>query len=245
MKRFKKIITILLSFPVCAFVILLIIGIFSAGPDRENIEDRVLENLKIDCDLMDLSDIAWYYYKIPIIVEVGGILHDGSVKISYSTPKTTIRELLDAVVPKKSFVWRAEGDVIHIISRPLDMRSDYQLNVPIEKFSEKGNYNNLILKALEQVQQRNFPEPILFEPFSYKDWNIKKQLCPFKVKARNTTLRRLLDQIALKGGILYSVRRLQNKDGSYFFWLPLKEEGMFGLSTIKDPSEPEPPCPKI
>ncbi|MBI4801589.1 MAG: hypothetical protein HY796_03600 [Elusimicrobia bacterium] len=185
------------------------------------------------------------------MVEVGGGRHDGSEKISYSTPKTTARELLDAVVPKNSFVWRAEGDVIHIISKSLATRSDYQLNATIERFSERGDYNSLILKALEQVQQRNFPEPVLFEPFSYKDWNIKKQLCPFKVKARNTTLRQLLDQIALKGGILYSVRRLQNNgllrntNCAYYFWLPLTEDGIGGLSPINDPSEPEPPCPKI
>jgi len=243
MKRFKKIIAILLSFPVCVFILLLIIGIFSAGPDRENVEDRVLENVRIDCDLLDLSDIAWYYHKIPIIVEVDGGRNEGSEKISYSAPKTTVRELLDAVVPKNSYVWRPVGGVIHIISISLATRSDYPLNAPIEKFSETGDYNSLILKALGKMQHRNFPEPVVFEPFAYKDWDIKKQLCPFKVKARNMTLRRVLDQIALKGGIRYSVRRLQNKDGTYSFWLPLREEGIGGLSSANP--EPEPPCPKI
>ncbi|MBI4801588.1 MAG: hypothetical protein HY796_03595 [Elusimicrobia bacterium] len=57
MKRIKKIIPVLLSAPVCAFILLLLIGVF-ATPDRENIEDRVLENVKIDCDILDLSDIV-------------------------------------------------------------------------------------------------------------------------------------------------------------------------------------------
>ncbi|MBI4803431.1 MAG: hypothetical protein HY796_13005 [Elusimicrobia bacterium] len=242
MKRIKKIIIVLFCTLASAFILLLLIGIYF--PVQENIEDRVLENVKID-DIFSLTESLWWNHRIPIVLEIDGATDACLMKIPYSAQRTTVRELLDAVVPKDFFVWRTEGAVIHIIEKSLDTRSDYQLNAPIEKFSETGNYNDLILKALGKVRHGNFPEPVDFEPYAYKDWNIDKHLCPFKVKARNTTLRQLLDQIAVKGGILYSVRRLRSKDSAYHFLLPLKEEGMFGLSKIKDPAEPEPPCPKI
>lgn len=100
----------------------------------------------------------------------------------------------------------------------------------------------MINKVIEQTKANNYPEPLLFGAFPYKDLGIEMQLCEFRVKARDTTLRRILDRIALKGNIIYQVRRWHRKDGSVFISTLLLEKDRVGLSPV-DP-EPDRPCPK-
>lgn len=183
-----------------------------------DIADRTLKNVKIDYPLIFLGGDIWGNYKIPIVVESDAATHKMLQGISYSTKKTTVRELLNTVVPD-SFVWRTEGKVIHIISKSLDVRSDYQLNASIEAFSGTEDYNDLILKALVQIRQRNFPEQLTYSPFPYERYGIKQHVSKFHIRAHNVTIRQLLDKIALKGGIGYSVRRTAQRDGTYSIYV--------------------------
>lgn len=198
-----------------------------------NIENRTLKNVKIESNLWDACGILKNDYKIPVVIETD-VAHGRVVKVSYSARKTTVKKLLDVIVPKDSFVWRVEGGILHIIEKSLDKRPDYPLNTPITRFSETGNYSALFRKALEQVRDRNFPEPV-----HLTTWNLEK--CFIQIKAQNTTLRGVLDRIALKGGITYSVVRSQDKDGAYYFSVVLQENVVWpGLSSIPEP--PPPPC---
>lgn len=224
----KKIFILAVFAIVCVFVFIAI--------RNSNVADRTLKNVYINSGLGSLGELyIWKIYKIPIVMETDAT-EESSAKIFYSAKKTTMREILDAVVPKKTFEWRAEGGVIHIIERSLNARPDYPLNAPIEKFSGKGDYNELILKALAQINPHNFPVPLSFGPFPYKAFHIEKQLHKYTVRAHNVTLRQLLDRIILKGGVYYDVGRFRySSDGLYHFELNLQEEGVQGgLSKIKD-----------
>ncbi|MBI4801648.1 MAG: hypothetical protein HY796_03895 [Elusimicrobia bacterium] len=250
MKRLKKIILILFCTLTSAFILLLLIGIFATG--QENIEDRILENVKIDYKFTGLDELLWDRHGIMIVMEIdetlGTYTYDNSPQVTFSSGKTTVRELLNAVVSQKDFVWRTEGDVIHIIAKSLDKRPDYQLNTEIEQFSETGNYADMVEMALGQIKHRNFPEKLIPFFLSGRTSDFKKGLCPFRIKARNITLRQLLDRIALesKGKIhYYGVTRQRERDGSVILLMHFREEGVMGLSEIKDPPEPELPCPKI
>ncbi|MBI4803561.1 MAG: hypothetical protein HY796_13665 [Elusimicrobia bacterium] len=246
MKLLKKTILILLCVLTSAFILLILIGIFAGS--QENIEDRVLENVKIDYGFDNLPGYMWHNHRIIIVEEFDTLISSYPGKMLYSADKTTVRELLNAVVPLKDFVWRTEGNVIHIISKSLDKRADYQLNAEIEQFSETGNYYDMVVMVYGQVRHRNFPEELSPLLLSFFNPDFKKSLCPFKIKVRNITLRQLLDRIALesKGKIhYYSVHRVRERDGSIILQMDFSEEGVGTLSEIKDPSEPGPPCPKI
>ncbi|MBI4803265.1 MAG: hypothetical protein HY796_12160 [Elusimicrobia bacterium] len=212
---------------VCVFVFLFI------RERHSDIANRTLKNVKIDYDLIFLGGSIWYNYKIPVVVENDAATNNEFKKIFYSTKTTTVRELLNTVVPD-SFVWRTEGHVIHIISKSLDARPDYQLNAPIEIFSATGDYNELIRTALGRVNRRNFREQIAYSPFPYEALGREKHLREFHVTARNVTLRQLLDKIVLKGDTGYSVSRSFQKDGTYILWVV--EENTGKQSKIKDPS---------
>lgn len=199
-----------------------------------NIENRTLKNVEMDGHFGPASVSLTYDYKIPVVGEVDAT-DAYKTKVSYSARKTTVKKLLDAIVPKDTFVWRNEGGVIHIIEKSLDKRPDYPMNAPIKRFSETGNYNTVVQKALEQARSRNSPEPLVLGSFYFTN-----NPCWFKITAHDTTLRKVLDKIALKIGTTYSVMRNRNKDGSYYFSVDfMPTEAWPGLSQI---GVPEPPC---
>ncbi|MBI4802536.1 MAG: hypothetical protein HY796_08440 [Elusimicrobia bacterium] len=203
-----------------------------------NIENRTLKNVQIEANFWRAGIILADDYKIPVVVEVDA-MDAYRTKVSYSARKTTVKKLLDAIVPKDSFVWRTEGGVIHIIEKSLDKRPDYPMNAPIKRFSDTGNYNTVIQKVLEQARSLNFPEPLVLGP-----WFNTENLCWLKITAHNTTLRKVLDKIAVKRGIMYSVVRRQNDDGSYYFSVDLLPTVAWpGLSSANP--EQKPPCPRI
>ncbi|MBI4803212.1 MAG: hypothetical protein HY796_11885 [Elusimicrobia bacterium] len=229
---------------VCAVGFLLVPG-QPPGP----VTERILETVEFKGSVMGISTHLWEKYEIPIIAECD-TEKCWDNEISYSAGRATVREMLDAIIsPKYFLLWREEEGVIHIIEKSLDARPDYPLNAPIERFSGIGNYADLVTKAIEQIKPLKYPELELSggpSEYPYKDYTHKIPLCEFKVKARNTTLRRILDRIVVKAKITYLVTRLQDrKTGTYYFDLHLWGTIRGGLSSIPPPEPHYEPCPWV
>lgn len=179
------------------------------------VENRILKDVTFNDDLFTLTDNLYFEHKVPIVLE--GFEYtlppNAPPIITYSAKKTTVRQLLDSVVPQTNFTWTTDGNVIHIISPALVSRPDYQMNSVIEHFSAKdADRNTLIKLALAQVEKNNISEPLVFEVYPYAKNDIIFDPPKISIDMKHATLREVLDQISRKAGICYEILRWKNRN---------------------------------
>ena len=114
---------------IISILLIIVCAIFFFIRQHNRIENRVLKDVAFNYRLDDFVNNLYFKYKIPIVMEGSDYsLTDDTPLISYSAKKTTVRQLLDAIVPEKDFIWTTNGNVIHVISTELASRPNYQMN---------------------------------------------------------------------------------------------------------------------
>lgn len=220
------------------FSVLLILfcaGFYFIRKHYNRVENRVLRDVKFNADFFMFTDALCRKYKLPVVLECSNYSRPPVMapRISYSAKKTTVRQLLDAVIPKEDFIWEIHGNVVHIISKELASRPDYQMNSVIEHFSAKDvDRNTLIKLAVAQAGKGNASEPLVYGEFPYKRFNVEFDPPKISIDAKHATLREILDQISRKADFCYSVKQSKNYDvsfstvpyGSYALWIMLPDD---------------------
>lgn len=197
------------------------------------VEDRVLKNIGFYDSPRCINELC-RKHKIPIVLEGydHGSEYGGAKTNVYSAEKITVRQLLDKIVPK-DFTWTSNGKVIHIISKNLASRPDYQMNTIIERFSAKNvDRNTLIHMAVAQAGKGAASEPLVYGEFPFKRFNYKFDPPKISIDMKHATLREILDQISLKADFCYTVERAKNGDvlftgvpvGSYALWIVISQD---------------------
>ena len=220
-------------------LILLCAGFYFVRKYYNRVENRVLRNVTFNDDFIMFADSLCRIYKFPVVLESSNYSRPPVMapRILYSAKKTTVRQLLDAVIPKKDFIWEIHGNVVHIISKELVSRPDYQMNSVIEHFSAKDvDRNTLIRLAVAQAGKGNASEPLVYGEFPYKKFNIKFDPPKVSIDVKHATLREILDQISRKADFCYSVKQSKNYDisfssvpyGSYALWIMLPDDFLTG-----------------
>ena len=227
----RKIFISILIILICA------ISIFLARRQDSHIEDAILTDITLNDELFNVINVLYLDHHIPIAIEIDYASYHPSEKIRYSAKETTVRELLNTIVPKEEFVWKVDGDFIHIISKTLLSRSDYQLNIQIKSFYAADIERDVLIKrALDQASIHDVPEPIAFTGLPYaklsKSFRVNLVLPKISIDLKNVTLREVLDQISKKSGVSYCVLRNRKSDGSYMQGLIIFENLPIGLSGI-------------
>lgn len=207
------------------FSVLLIVcvGFYFVREHYARIENRILRDIETDTYLLSYADVLCREYKIPIVVE--GYDHSAAYahtkRTSYLVKKATVRQLLDKIVPPKDFIWETHGDAIHIISRKLASRSDYQMNSVIGHFSAKNvDRNTLIKLAIARTTKPTNLEPLIYGEVPFKKYN-KADPPKISINVKHATLREVLDEISLKANFCYNIEWAQNPDSSFASQVPI------------------------
>lgn len=191
---------------------------------RVFIENQVLRDIALHDNLPNCVNELCRKYKIPVVLEG----HDNYSTYAHKKTKTysakeiTVRQLLDTIVPKDDFIMEKHGNIMHIISKAVASRPDYQMNTVIERFSARNvDRNTLIKSAVAQAGKNNASEPLVYAEFPHKRFKIKFDPPKISIDMKHATLREILDRISQKADFCYSVERGVNADVSFSSYVPV------------------------